>query len=243
MGVNIDDSGNVYIDFSHERLVDTSTTANPSQWRPGSFVLLSLLRRKPDADITADGSPVMHAIKGHPKYKIDKWELGRLSRRATHIAKKLGNNLVADAIVIAPSGSPVNLYIARRIKRHLFSSVAIYDCLEKRTIGEIVSMLKGAPMSPTNRRVAGHLLAVLEGGKPHLPIQMKRMDKRFSHLIKPVKLKAGHVMPPPGSAILLIDDLYSSGSTVEACVSELMQACSPKSITVLTLFSPLRTKR
>lgn len=241
MGANIDAAGNIEIDFTHQKIIDTSIVGNPTTWAETGFTVLSIMQRKRDVSIATDGNPVIHALKGRPKYSISARQVARLSRQALHIARRLGNQIAVDAIVVAPSSHRLNAYMATRLQRHVFPRAQIFDCLEKRTLGEIIAAIKSTPMSQRDRREAGRLLATLEKGARHASIEMKRVDKKLTRFVHPVKLKPTADLPPEGMAILLVEDIYSSGQTIRACVTELRTACQPSEINVLTLFSPLRT--
>lgn len=156
--------------------------------------------------------------------------------------RRLGNRVSVDAIVIAPSSHPINTYLAKRLKRHVFPRAEIFQSLEKQTFGEVVDAIKTTPMPPKDRRDAGRLLAVLERGRRDAPIEMKRVDKALARFVHPVKLRIGAEQPGSGVAILLVEDIYSSGQTIRACVKELRKACKPSEINVLTLFSPLHPR-
>lgn len=239
MGINIDEGGSITVDFEHELLVDTSLERNPTKWREDGFQVLSIFQRKRSTDNRSDGNPVVHAIKGH-RYKISSRELARLSRRATHIARRLGNRISVDAIIIAPSKHPLNRYMASRLRRHVFPRAQIFECLEKRTIRDVIASIKSSPMTPQKRRAAGRLLATLERTtRPDEHIQMKLVDKALAEFVHPVKFKGGVDAPEPGANILLVEDIYSSGQTIRSCVTELRASCDPNEIVVLTMFSPL----
>lgn len=252
-GIDVDEiKKTVSFNNSHEENVDTSTLINPTYENIGGVDVISIFKRKKSSDFSHDGNPLIYALKGIKGWKFnnEQSDIIGLLRQFIRIAEKIQPKY--DTIITIPSNNVLNKNFLFRLNKVIKADVQIQDYLHKLTAEEVyeefvdwvqISQDFGERYNKIKSLIASYF---------------KNMDNEYDgyfsyKFIKDVKLRkyikktmysdsektieyASHIN---GKNILILDDTIGSGSTISEACKEIFEMFSPKSITVITLFSKL----
>lgn len=256
-GIDIDKE-NLTVGFNptHQDYIYTNDPWNPKPIynMVRGYKVISIFSRKMSDD-RLDGNPLIYALKGkdwqlkHPKYDIM-----ALLRRFVAVTKELKEHY--DVIITIPSSNALNTEILQKVKRLIPHSDAFSDFFQKYNANDVYErFLDSEWLSRTYANEA-------DRKKMHRNIY-KALDNMcklnrgiFSYkFIKPVELRDAikqsmgisdkyqdefsYADRINGKNILIIDDTVTSGKTLSDSADAIMEMYDPKSITFLTLFSPL----
>lgn len=256
-GIDVDKE-NLTVGFNptHQDYIYTNDPWNPKPIynMVRGYKVISVFSRKMSDD-RLDGNPLIYALKGkdwqlkHPKYDIM-----ALLRRFVAVTKELKEHY--DVIITIPSSNALNTEILQKVKRLIPHSDAFSDFFQKYSANDVYErFLDSEWLSRTYANEA-------DRKKMHRNIY-KALDNMcklnhgvFSYkFIKPVELRDAikqsmgisdkyqdefsYADRINGKNILIIDDTVTSGKTLSDSADAIMEMYDPKSITFLTLFSPL----
>ena len=247
-GIDVDAYKNVTVTDRHEDLVDTSVTNNPtllSDFVPGVKVW-SIFQRKDD-DVF-DGNPLLYVAKGEKNYKLTNPQ--KFYRRLGAIIEKFfGDNGGIDVTIAIPSNSSLNSYFAKEVAKFCNNPQYIDNLFVKMSIEEVYDYVMDED-SAFRKHYGQFYPQKLEMLKKY----MRNMGDTFRfHLVKDMDMRkviertiklsddvyGKYIDAINGKNILIIDDSLALGSTIKQACSIIRDAYTPKSISVLTLFSPL----
>ena len=251
-GINVDANKNVTMTDKHENLVDTSGDKNPTVITDliPNVKVWSVFKRKEGG--IGDGNPLLHALKKEDKYKLT--NEAKVKNRIEYIVKKfLAENSGVDVTIMAPSTNDLNKY---------FASVVAKGCLNPHYIDNIVVKMSKEEVAnhifeygSAFRRYYGQNFTSAYKMFLNYCKQMKgesfrfhkigdiKMRKTIEHTIKAVDECMGeYVAAINDKNVLIIDDSITLGNTISETCKIVADYFCPKSITVLTLFSPLYDK-
>lgn len=219
----------------HENYVDTS--GNIFKKKINGIDTYMLFKRKYSNDLTSDGNPLVHALKGNFGWKLKNKR--KLLKRIEDSLKKLPKY---DVIIMTPSSNPLMKEISKFINAEL-----IEGCLFKRTKDEVLAEMDFSVFS--------------EDEIQDLELAFSKMDTYFEskHFPKKIlnKLSTAIFKIYPGISkvntennnnankikdknVLIIDDTISSGYSLSSCATIIKEQYFPKTITQFSLFSNLK---
>lgn len=247
---------------NHQEYVDTNDPWNP---KPIYNVIngnkiISIFERKSSEDYN-DGNPLIYALKGHNwKFKNPKYDIMALLRRFVAVTKELKETY--DVIITTPSSNRLNTEILHKVERIIPHSDAFGDFFMKYTANEVYEnfidndWLERTYSNKEYRKTVNRKIykAICDMNKPK---SKKGNDGIFSYkFIKPTVLRNAILQTMRisneyqdefayadrinGKKVLIIDDTVTSGNTLSDSAKAIMDMYDPKSITFLTLFSPLK---
>lgn len=237
----------------HEFNVDTSVQNNPTvdaELIPGVEVWSIFKRKK--GTYCRDGNPLVHALKHEFgwKFKTENDERA-VKRQFNKIAEKFVREHKHEIVILVPSSNRLNNYIVDVILRKEPDCDYMEGFAKKLTTEEVFDAVVDGNNSFT-RKYAN----VYEERLNELVMYLKNMDKHHNgifvrHEIKNEEMRnvldrtlkmsdavqAMDANKINGADLLIIDDTISRGQTIKEMVKLIQTSYSPKSITVLTLFS------
>ena len=236
---------------SHENNIETSEYTNPTlSTKYVPFVeVWSIFKRKSGSK--SDGNPLVFAMKNergwHFKSENDKI---LIYKQIYKIAKKFFSKYKSDVTIVLPSNGILNKDIANLANKMNSDALFINDLLIKMTTDEVRDMilLPNSLFRKTynTRRSFETALSKFDNYVDHMENDIFRV-----HYIKDPQLRttieqtiriewnavAKYFDAINDKDILLLDDNIGYGTSIINTCDEILTYYSPKSITVLTLFS------
>lgn len=262
-GIDVDiDTKSVGFNPNHQNYIDTNDHWNPKPIYNNvrGYDVISIFTRQMSND-RLDGNPLIYALKGKEwKLKHPRYDIMALLRRFVAVTKELKETY--DVIITIPSSNSLNKDILHKIERLIPHSEAFSDFFYKYTVDEVYDRLidsewlsRTYPHKEDNNRM--HKMLYTQLKKMGLPKSEGGNDGIFSYkFIKPTELRNAinqsmginekykdtfyYSNKINGKKVLIIDDTVTSGKTLSDSADAIMDTYDPKSITFLTLFSPLK---
>ena len=246
----------------HEEVVNTSLILNPTYWKLGKYDVVSIFKRENFKTITGrniDGNPVIYALKGNYGWSwANEDDIKLLMQKFATICKKI--NQTFDVLIKAPSDSMLlnktMLDAVIPIIRHsvlikdYFYKIHIedaYDCIDsKRILSDCNGNENEAEI--IFKRISRGIKRLDQNGEKPRYISSKNISKEYVKYVRLVTTEYNKysfeqiVNMIDGKNILIIDDSISTGVTVSQCVQNIVETYNPKSVVILTMFSPLSQK-
>lgn len=263
-GIDVD-VNKLTVDFNpnHQNYINTN-----DPWKPkpiyntiDGYNVISIFEREISED-GYDGNPLIYALKNHKwKFKNPHYDIMALLRRFVAVTKEL--NQTFDVIITTPSSNQLNneiLYKVERIIPHSnsfenffmkYSVTEVYesfldnDWLEKhyadernrlkvhRMIYNAISQMNKPKTKGGNNGIFSYKFI-----KPTIPRNAILQTMSISPEYETDEFKLADRIN--GKKILIIDDTVTTGKTLSDSAKAIMEMYDPKSITFLTLFSPLK---
>lgn len=236
------------------------------KFQAGKIQVFSLLQRTPmEHSYLKDGNPLVYLLKGSPKYVFKPEEDRKLIDQC--INGILGNfvdsyfsAIAGKAVIVAcPSGNALNKKFAARLeeaaKRRGHTLELLDGFITKLSVNAMKNVLFGSEdpsfsawLARLPAKTANVKMAALENDFRRMEKEhdvtfafhfVRDMDTR-KHITRTMALADSGFADVNGSNVLLIDDTMTTGKTVREACETLCQGYTPKTITALTLFSPLK---
>lgn len=248
-GIDVDDYDNVIMTDKHERLVDTSIANNPTiltDFVPNINVW-SIFKRKDDD--WGDGNPLLYALKGEKGYKLRNPR--KVYDRIEQIVRKFFEDKDDIDITIAvPSKNRLNMIFANTVANYCKNPKYIDNVLVKMSTEEVYDYVRqpSSAFRKFYKTFYGQKIALLkeyfkrmkDGYFQFHKIPDMEMRRLIEHTIKlSDKFYGQYIDAINGKHVLIIDDSLSLGQTIKECCEIIATSYTPKTISVLTLFSPL----
>ena len=251
-GLNIDvDNKTVSLTDAHNSGIDFSLVNNPVYDKHNGYDVISIFKRTSLTDINntqRDGNPFIYALKNKNgwKFNITTSEITKYIRCFLNICKKINNKY--DTIIITPSASDINEKFMNAISKQVNAGKIINEYFVKLTKEEIIDddlidierirndygNLFNKVMSDIHRsfrRMKGETF------------EAKYVKKEYLKYIKYIETNGDDNIRKyiDDKDILLLDDTISSGETVSQCINGILSNFTPKSITIITLLSKVKS--
>lgn len=247
-GIDVDPMRNVTMTDNHEDLVDTSLEANPTMKTDiiPNVKVWSIFKRKTGA--LNDGNPLLYALKGEKGYKLK--NENEVKERIELIAKKfISENDGIDVTIMIPSTNNLNMYFANMIAQYCKNPQYIGNILSKMSVEEVDDEIfdenssfrkyYGENFTEAHERFLGYCEKMGSNFKFHLIPDMV-MRKVVEKTLKISNEYWGRYVDAINNKnILIVDDSITLGKTIKEACNIITQYYTPKSVTVLTLCSPL----
>lgn len=259
---------------SHDRGIKATPTSKPVKFdltipgldiQEGKIQVFSILQRTDLEHQKGDGNPLIHLMKGDPKYEF---KTGKDKQMVYDCINGILKNFVKEffeqinskvGVVLCPSGNALNMSFAKKLnslaKKSGYDLEIFDEILAKISVNEIRARLFdefdptfNSWLASLPKRIASEKLRLLE-------LDLKEMNKKHSglfafHLVHDFDTRKhitkSMVVERPGNDklanadVLLIDDTMTTFQTVREACETLCESYIPKTLTALTLFSPLR---
>lgn len=213
------------LDQSHERLVDTSISGNPTEGVIDGLHMQYVFRRKTSKKHSRDGNPLVYALKEMHGYRIQPMYTGMLWKIVDNILAKFAGNLEVDFLIDVPSSKPLCQIFALRISKASGIPLVKSTFLRKRTVEEVLSKIDGQFPSfirDLDEKEFKAELGKLRHAQPRDDFQMKKVSKRMRHFFTPFIMNDA-ISLPRGQRVALIDDLVSSGTSIISVANSLRE--------------------
>lgn len=248
-GIEVTSDRLVTMTDKHEKLVDTSAVNNPSV--SDSIIpnirVWSIFKRKEGA--WNDGNPLLYALKGEKGYTISN-EM-KVKNRIEYITKKfLETNQGIDVTIMVPSANELNKYFASIVAKGCKNPQYIDNLLVKMSIQEVDDLINApdslfrktyGPQYDSAHELLEKYYSYMKKGvfQFHL-VQNLEMRKTIEHTIKlSDEFYGKYIDCINDKNVLIIDDSITFAQSLKESCKIIAECYTPKSITVLTLFSPL----
>lgn len=237
---------------NHENNVGTSTILNPTYDSVNGIPIISIFKRK-DNDEKTDGNPLISALKRKRGwvFKNPKEDIINLLKQFIRISEKIKPEY--DTIITIPSSNLLNERFLYRLKKIIKTKNEVTDYFFKMNADDVWDDYinwKGLENDCGDDfgRVKRELLYCFK--------QMeKENDNMFSfRLIPNAKLRKYITKTMYSDSIdgqikysrfindkdvLILDDTITSGKTISEACKDIIKSFTPKSITIITLFSKI----
>lgn len=235
--------------------LNTSIASNPTVTERiiNGIKIWSVFQRK-TGDKRGDGNPALYAFKGEKGWKISNEDRNLIISQAKLIIQKFVSVHHYKATIVLPSTNKLNGYFASWIKEKDQNVNIISNLIMKMSVEEVLDAIdmpnsafhkqygNGENFDSAFRRLQRYcekMGGINELFKYHC-VSDPKMREAITQTMKIDDRELGeYIESINGQDILLIDDSVTYGKSLIEAANIIKQYYVPKSITVLTLFSPL----
>jgi len=262
-GIDLDEYDHVIsLNDNHENVVDTSVISNPTYWKMGKYDVISIFKREFFKAINGkniDGNPLVYTLKGMYGWKwANPNDLELLLGKFVQITQKL--NQYFDVIIKSSSENKLlNETILDTVSNHIKHGQMITDYFYKINVEYAEQCIDYNSILSDNqgdikeaKYVYNEIVYAInhptDKGKQPFYISSKHIPKehlKYVQLVATMKNRYSFEQMAnliDGKSVLIIDDTISSGATVSQCVQSITEIYNPKSVVILTMFSPLSSQ-
>lgn len=257
-GIDIDKVNKIVsINYNHEDGVDTSSKLNPTYNKFNNYDVISIFKRKKTKDFSLDGNPLIYALKSKNNWKLSSTtDIFKILKSFIKISKKINNKY--DTIIKIPSNNDLNTEFLYNLDKVLKFDNIIDNYLNKLGAADVYE-------NYIDWNKAINLYGSLNIAERELELMFNKMDKNNNGFFSYSYLTAGRndksfdielrkciitSMEEYHNSIeyselindkdiLILDDTITSGKTISDACEIILNTFKPKSITIITLFSPL----
>ena len=251
-GLNIDvDNKTVSLTDNHNSGIDFSLVNNPVYDKHNGYDVISIFKRTPLTDINntqRDGNPFIYALKNKNgwKFNITSEEINKYIRRFLNVCKKINNKY--DTIIITPSASELNEKFMKAISRQVNANNIINEYFVKLSKEEIVDddLIDIERIRKDYGNSFNKVMSEIHRSFRRMKgetFEAKYVKKEYLKYIKYIEANDDNDIRKyiDDKNILLLDDTISSGETVSQCINGILSNFIPKSITIITLLSKVKS--
>ena len=259
-GIDIDEKfKTVSYNPSHENYVSTSVEKNPTK-NTGfgkDINVWSIFRRnRIDKRDNIDGNPLLYAFKNENDWKFKRKEdRTNILNQIALIVDKFNSNNQYNPTIVLPSGSQLNIILANIIKQRNPLTIIINDVLVKMSADDVYNNVTKfntefrklyntrKKFDTAIRELKGYIYLMNQKRNGLFTYHFIKNDKMREVIGQTLKLSSDdcgkYSEEINEKDILIVDDSISQGNTVNYACDLIRSTFTPKSITVLTLFSKL----
>jgi hypothetical protein len=252
-GIDIDEKTKIVsFNNSHENNVDTSTLINPTYNSINDIDVISIFKRKKTNDFSFDGNPLIYALKGINgwKFKNSQSDITNLLKQFIRISEKIQSNY--NTIITIPSQNQLNTQFLYRLNKIIKSDFQIDDYLHKLTAEEVyedfvnwnqLGIDFGNKYDKIKNILNSYFKDMTDNSKGYFSYKFIKNVNLRKYITKTMysdvekTIEYAHYINEKN--ILILDDTIGSGQTISEGCKEILDMFTPKSITVITLFSKL----
>lgn len=248
-GIEVELDRSVIMTDKHEKLVDTSVENNPTLITTlvPNVEVYSVFKRK-EGDI-GDGNPLLYALKKEKKYKLI--NAVKVMSRIEYIVKEFfKKHEKKEVTIMIPSTNDLNNYFAKVVSSHCINPTYIDDIVSKMTIEEVDdgifddnSLFRkhyGRRFDKAYEQFRQYCKSMKGGVFKFHEIKDMNMRKVIEHTVKRNDEYWGNYIDAfNGKDIIIVDDSITLGNTIKETCKIITDCYTPKSVTILTLLSPL----
>lgn len=251
-GIDVNPQRQVTLTDKHENLVNTSLVNNPTCTKDviPSIEVWSLFQRKSGG--MSDGNPMLYALKKEKGYTLTNPKI--VYKRIEDLCEQfIQNHPNMSATLAIPSTNQLNKYLLNTFKKKSRNTMIIDNLLVKMSVQEVDDYIfkedslfrkqYGAQYEQAYEMFVNYCSKMKDGiFRIHL-IEDIKMRKVIDHTIKIADQFYGKYLSAiNGKDILIMDDSITTGQSLREAYQIIADCYEPKSITILTLMSPLYTE-
>ena len=223
MGIDISSSGAVTLNKTHELRLKTHPNHTPWIKSNKGFVVKSIYTRVKAKNGDGDGNPMIFALKQTKGHRINRHELGKFRPSFYKILDEIIAEETPEFILCLPSSRPVAKNLAAIVARKT-GGQSVLDYFIKQSNQDNISRLDMNNVKEGHRKDVRKKLADLKKRPPHEAISLKDFPTTIRPYFDPLKKNNHYTGPNVNDNVILIDDLYSTGRTLDSAVSILRGA-------------------
>lgn len=258
-GIDVTANREVTMTDMHEERVNTSLVANPTCTKDiiPNIEVWSLFQRL--SHDRGDGNPLLYALKNEKHYRLTNPKMV-YTRIEKLVEKFITKHNSINTTIAVPSTNRLNKYLIGLIKSKNKGIMVIDNLLVKMTIEEVDDYVFDE--NSTFRKVYGKDFEQKYEIFQHYCSRMPYRDKNGKekndfrlHLIEDMEMRqiinntikinnqfyGSYLSAINNKDILIIDDSITTGQSIKEATKIIADCYEPKSITILTLMSPLYT--
>lgn len=235
---------------THERLVDTSSDNNPgcTDKVADGIKVWSIFKRKERYPNESDGNPMINTVKRVNDYELTNPKV--VKTRIEQIADKFfQDNKGIDVTIMVPSANVLNHYFANVIAKRCKNPECISNVLVKMSTEEVENYIY-KPDSIFHKYYKENFWKQYQTFKNYCN-EMKgcfqfhkiydiEMRKVIEHTIKlSNEYYSKYIEALNDKNVILVDDSITLGQSIRESCTIISNYYTPKSISVITLLSPL----
>ncbi len=255
-GIDIDKlNKTVSFNNEHENNVDTSILINPTYSKIDEYDVISIFKRKKSHQFALDGNPLIYALKGikNWKFKNNKQDITNLLKQFIRICEKIQPSY--NTIITVPSSNELNTNFLYRLNKIIKAENTITDYFHKLTAEEVYEDYidwKQLYIDYSNNKenvekdINMWFEDMVEYNNGWFSFKYIKDIKLRKYITKTMYSKDDTYIEYKDiindKDILILDDTIGSGTTVSETCKQIIEVFSPKSITIITLFSKLDDK-
>lgn len=245
MGIVVDSDKNVFYSKNNHELLDTRIEVNPKSWIRKGYKHHSIFNRKKN-DAHSDANPFIHALKGNSGYRISKEEVLKFFPEFDCITRSVCNTVDFQFLIPLPSSHCANRFLARYLCSGKLGSLVRTGLLRKKMVGEVHQDLEGIINSglvanANHAREIKKQLSQLSKMPQGSVFSMKKISNhRVRTKINPLCINDISSCDLNNKRVLLVDDVYASGATINGAIAAIEGEFRPSVIESLCLLGRLR---
>lgn len=221
MGIDVSRTKYVTLNEGHHKRLVTCPDRNPAKQKLSNIFSYSIYRRTKEGD-RRDGNPFIYALKQKNSYRIETKELLKFKPSFNVILNKILAELPCGVLVTMPSSYPIAEMLANRIARKSRTQV-FSDIFRKATIAEVLMDFDIGRVKPQHLPLVKAQLATFSKLNGTQEVSFKLMQGSIRHYFNPIVLNEARIDSLQGGDLVLVDDLLSSGTTLNRAKDALNQ--------------------
>ena len=223
MGIDISSSGGVTLNKAHE--LRLKTHPNHTTWvkTQNGLTVKSIFTRVKARNGDGDGNPMIFALKQAKGFNINRHNLGWFRPCFYRILNEVLAAEQSPTVLCLPSNSPVAKTFASIVARET-DGILVQDYFKKRTNKDNISSIDLENVKEKDRNLVNRKLSDLRKGPPMATISLKDFKTQIRPYFDPIAINPHYNGPDVNDNVILIDDLYSTGRTLDSAVSILSAA-------------------
>lgn len=223
---------------NHEDNVNTNTVYNPTYYKIGKYDVVSIFKRKKNSNKN-DGNPLVYALKGQYGWTIDNSSLISLIKNGLKIVKKIDSKY--DTIICIPSSSELNSTMMRFVTTQINHTKSYTETFRKIKASDVFDKyIDTTKISDDDfQRLQKNIKRMIKENDNIF--SFKYLDKELRRFVNKAFELEEDLNPDDfnNKDVLIIDDIIASGSSFNLSINAILETFNPRSITILSLFSPL----
>ncbi len=230
---------------AHEYGINTSLINNPVYWKTTTgHQGISIFERTNKKRGRGDGNPLVYAIKGIKGWKLDisSLDIKKYLRRFLQICNKIKGSY--DTIIVTPSTNNLNNRFMEVLSKQIKSKYNINNIFKKAEAEEAQYSVYLNDIIKDHGEIRGREIKdvideAFEGMGFYYTAKNIPPEYR-KYITKSIEMGISDDMNEKieDKDIVILDDTVASGTTLSTSINTLLGSFNPKSITVITLFSP-----
>ena len=240
MGIDIKEKEILY-NPNHDKLLGTSIPDKITEIRKNGKSIYSIFRRvkNKDGNKKGDGNPAIFALKGLNGFFIENSEKKKFLPSFVRILKKILDTKNIDLIIIIPSSHSIADELGLIVSKMLGGVKVEKEFFKKSTNFDISRMSLHHVKSKDMHAVKRICKRIGKMPKDE-DFSMKEINNRYRKYFSPLKYNSHSNEIFIASRVLIVDDLYASGTSMKNAMDIIEKLNSKILIEGLCLFSHLR---
>lgn len=196
MGIDVVNNSDVVFNGSHDDLVITCPSKNPTLAIINGMDVQSIFRRVKSKNRSGDGNPLIYALKRKKGFRISSREIVRFLPDFQSILSTALRDKRFDMVIPMPSSYPISRILASRAVRTIGLGSIKHNYLRKKNNGEVLAELHRDTIPKEHSSLASSLRKKLEKSDSGASFSMKDVDLQLRPFIQPLALTCDSGLSP-----------------------------------------------